>query len=214
MNMTSAGPIRPNTYHNDDNEDDDDDDTWDSGEELDDPADQDFMGDDAPFASPMLTKRKRKAIAVSMRMRKDHKAPAKVLTELSSIYPHRSDSVPAFDGIQEICGRAILKIQTYGSQHTYRLTFLSNTVAPRRGLQKKSSRKISQYFDDETLNSPVTSEASSNVVSKRQRYSSDENALLKKLKDGEYRSWKDIARHFPGRKIQALQSHYFAKLKD
>ncbi|KAJ5343366.1 uncharacterized protein N7506_003190 [Penicillium brevicompactum] len=44
-------------------------------------------------------------------------------------------------------------------------------------------------------------------------YTSDENALLVRLKEKEAMSWSEITTHFPGRNMSSLQVHYSTKLR-
>lgn len=59
-----------------------------------------------------------------------------------------------------------------------------------------------------------TSIASPVVTSgKRKSYSSEENALIVRLKEREGMSWTEIADHFPDRSVPSLQVHYSTKLR-
>ncbi|EKV04532.1 hypothetical protein PDIG_88800 [Penicillium digitatum PHI26] len=49
--------------------------------------------------------------------------------------------------------------------------------------------------------------------SKSSTYTSDENALLVRLKEKEAMSWSEITTHFPGRNMSSLQVHYSTKLR-
>ncbi|KAA8642629.1 uncharacterized protein ATNIH1004_011574 [Aspergillus tanneri] len=51
------------------------------------------------------------------------------------------------------------------------------------------------------------------IPGKQRPYSSDENALLVRLKEREGMPWAAIAKHFPDRQATALQVHYSTKLR-
>lgn len=46
------------------------------------------------------------------------------------------------------------------------------------------------------------------------KYTKEDNALLKRLKDVEGKEWSEIEQHFPGRSLGSLQVHWCTKLKE
>ncbi|KAJ6021253.1 hypothetical protein N7540_006757 [Penicillium herquei] len=51
------------------------------------------------------------------------------------------------------------------------------------------------------------------ISGKQRQYTSDENALLVRLKEKEAISWSEITTHFPSRNMSSLQVHYSTKLR-
>lgn len=51
------------------------------------------------------------------------------------------------------------------------------------------------------------------IPGKLKPYTSDENALLVRLKEKKAMSWSEITTHFPGRNMSSLQVHYSTKLR-
>jgi hypothetical protein len=102
-----------------------------------------------------------------------------------------SDTVPCNCSlaIQEVRGRAILTVESSGLKPAYYLTFVPDA-------------------------SPMLSQTPPADTSGKQRpYTSDENALLVRLKEREGMSWAEIAAHFPERSASSLQVHYSTKLR-
>jgi hypothetical protein len=102
-----------------------------------------------------------------------------------------SDPVPCNCSlaIQEVRGRAILTVESSGLKPAYYLTFVPDA-------------------------SPMLSQTPPADTSGKQRpYTSDENALLVRLKEREGMSWAEIAAHFPERSASSLQVHYSTKLR-
>ncbi|KAJ5644219.1 uncharacterized protein N7484_006726 [Penicillium longicatenatum] len=82
------------------------------------------------------------------------------------------------------------------------------TIEPNSGL------KPAYFFTFVPDPSPMLSQPHTAVVPGKQRpYTSDENALLVRLKEKEAMSWSEIASHFPGRNMSSLQVHYSTKLR-
>jgi hypothetical protein len=94
------------------------------------------------------------------------------------------------DAIQGVRGRAILTVDTNsGLKPAYFFTFVPDP-------------------------SPMLSQPHTAVNSGKLRpYTSDENALLVRLKEKEAMSWSEITTHFPGRTMSSLQVHYSTKLR-
>ncbi|KAB8067349.1 hypothetical protein BDV29DRAFT_186331 [Aspergillus leporis] len=102
-----------------------------------------------------------------------------------------SDPVPCNCSlaIQEVRGRAILTVESTGLKPAYYLTFVPDA-------------------------SPMLSQTPPADSSGKQRpYTSDENALLVRLKEREGMPWAEIAAHFPERSASSLQVHYSTKLR-
>ncbi|KUM57195.1 hypothetical protein ACN42_g9996 [Penicillium freii] len=59
----------------------------------------------------------------------------------------------------------------------------------------------------------MLSRAHTAVIPGKYTYTSDENALLVRLKEKEAMSWSEITTHFPGRNMSSLQVHYSTKLR-
>lgn len=93
-----------------------------------------------------------------------------------------SDPVPCNCSltIQEIRGRAILTIESSGLKPAYYLTFIPNTIP-----------MLPQ--------TPPT-----NTSGKQRPYTSDENALLVRLKEREGMLWAEIATYFPEQSASSL----------
>ncbi|KAJ6126123.1 hypothetical protein N7471_010616 [Penicillium samsonianum] len=115
----------------------------------------------------------------------------------SSIRP-LSDPSESFVPISSHCSGAI-----QGVRGSAILTVESNT-----GL------KPAYFFTFVPDPGPMLSRPNTAVISgKPRRYTSDENALLVRLKEKEAMSWPEITTHFPGRNMSSLQVHYSTKLR-
>ncbi|KAB8254130.1 hypothetical protein BDV32DRAFT_155524 [Aspergillus pseudonomiae] len=102
-----------------------------------------------------------------------------------------SDPVPCHRSraIHEVRGRAILTVESSGLRPAYYFTFVPDA-------------------------SPMLAQAPPLDTSGKQRpYTSEENALLVRLKERETMSWAEIAAHFPERSVSSLQVHYSTKLR-
>ncbi|KAB8077633.1 hypothetical protein BDV29DRAFT_188517 [Aspergillus leporis] len=64
-----------------------------------------------------------------------------------------------------------------------------------------------------TANPMLTQTPSADTSGKQKPYTSDENALLVRLKEREGMPWAEIAAHFPERSASSLQVHYSTKLR-
>ena len=107
---------------------------------------------------------------------------------------------------QNILGRTILTVQSDGSKPAYLFTFM-----PEPGQLLSSRDPHPHYKEHDQLKSvgpPV------NISGKPQLYSSEDNALLVRLKEQEGMSWSEIAQNFPGRNVSSLQVHYSTKLRN
>ncbi|KAF4252129.1 hypothetical protein KXV95_005456 [Aspergillus fumigatus] len=91
--------------------------------------------------------------------------------------------------VHEVRGRAILTVESSGQKPAYYFTFVPD-VQPL--LSQKPAAEIS---------------------GKQGPYTSDENALLVRLKEREGMPWAEIAAHFPKRSTSSLQVHYSTKLR-
>ncbi|KAI1829038.1 hypothetical protein DTO027I6_10119 [Penicillium roqueforti] len=100
------------------------------------------------------------------------------------ISPHRSGA------IQRLHGSAILTVESNtGLKPAYFFTFVPDP-------------------------SPMLPPAHTAVIPPlKHTYTSDENALLVRLREKEKMSWSEITTHFPGRKMSSLQVHYSTKLR-
>jgi hypothetical protein len=102
-----------------------------------------------------------------------------------------SDPVPCdcSRAMHEVHGRAILTVESSGQKPAYYLTFVPDA-------------------------SPMlTQTPSADTSGKQKPYTSDENALLVRLKEREGMPWAEIAAHFPERSASSLQVHYSTKLR-
>jgi hypothetical protein len=91
--------------------------------------------------------------------------------------------------IHEVRGRAILTVESSGQKPAYYFTFVPD-----------ANLTLSQTTPAETSG-------------KQGPYTSDENALLVRLKEREGMPWAEVAAHFPGRSAASLQVHYSTKLR-
>jgi hypothetical protein len=91
--------------------------------------------------------------------------------------------------MHEVHGRAILTVESSGQKPAYYLTFFPD-----------ASPMLTQTPLADTLG-------------KQKPYTSDENALLVRLKEREGMPWAEIAAHFPERSAPSLQVHYSTKLR-
>ncbi|RAK98702.1 SANT/Myb-like DNA-binding domain-containing protein [Aspergillus ibericus CBS 121593] len=90
----------------------------------------------------------------------------------------------------EIRGKALLTVASdSGLKTAYFFTFVPDTSS--------------------TVHQPP----STGISGKQRPYTSDENALLVRLKEREAMSWSEIADHFPDRNVSSLQVHYSTKLR-
>lgn len=106
---------------------------------------------------------------------------------------------------RNILGRAILTVQSDGSKPAYFFTFMPET-AP----SPLPDGSPSRHSRDDRLTSLGSSVTSSG---KQRLYSSEENALLVRLKEREGMSWAEIAEYFPDRSASSIQVHYSTKLR-
>ena len=107
---------------------------------------------------------------------------------------------------QNILGSAILTVQSDGSEPAYLFTFM-----PGPG-QILSSHDPHHHCEKHHRSKSVRPLV--NISGKPQLYSSEDNALLVRLKEREGMSWSEIAQHFPGRNVSSLQVHYSTKLRN
>ena len=107
---------------------------------------------------------------------------------------------------QNILGNAILTVQSNGSEPAYFFTFM-----PEPG-QILSSQDPHHHCKKHDRSKSVRPPA--NISRKPWLYSSEDNALLTRLKEQEGMSWLEIAQHFPGRNVSSLQVHYSTKLRN
>jgi hypothetical protein len=91
--------------------------------------------------------------------------------------------------IHAVCGRAILTVESNGEKPAYYFTFVPD-----------ASPMLTQTPPADTLG-------------KQRPYTSEENALLVRLKEREGMPWAEIAAHFPERTASSLQVHYSTKLR-
>ncbi|KAE8162660.1 hypothetical protein BDV40DRAFT_157250 [Aspergillus tamarii] len=102
-----------------------------------------------------------------------------------------SDPVPCHcsRAIHEVSGRAMLTVESSGLRPAYYFTFVPDA-------------------------SPILAQTPPVDTSGKQRpYTSEENALLVRLKERERMSWAEIAAHFPERSASSLQVHYSTRLR-
>ncbi|PIG69412.1 hypothetical protein AARAC_011977 [Aspergillus arachidicola] len=100
-----------------------------------------------------------------------------------------SDPVLCHRVIHEVRGRAILTVESSGLRPAYYFTFVPD-----------ASPILAQTPPVDTLG-------------KQRLYTSEENAMLVRLKERERMSWAEIAAHFPERSASSLQVHYSTKLR-
>ncbi|KAJ6027970.1 hypothetical protein N7540_003546 [Penicillium herquei] len=111
---------------------------------------------------------------------------------------------------QDIIGQAILTIETLGIEPTYHFTFMPNNP----GLMSHvPMRRLCDSDGPAGATKRTTRGSSVRGKRNRQSYSIDEDRLLVELKEQKNLTWKEITRHFPGRKSSSLQVHYSTKLK-
>ncbi|KAJ6070559.1 hypothetical protein N7467_011878 [Penicillium canescens] len=113
---------------------------------------------------------------------------------------------------RDIVGRAILTIETQGSEPTFFFTLVPDNVCSTSYVAAHSPPHNSEKAG-RVLKRSLSINRSTRGKSKCQPYSTDENNLLVKLKEEGRLTWKEIADHFPGRKLSALQVHYSTKLR-
>ncbi|KAJ6104865.1 hypothetical protein N7486_003554 [Penicillium sp. IBT 16267x] len=81
-------------------------------------------------------------------------------------------------------------------------------------VESNSGLKPAYFFTFVPDPSPMQSRPHTAVIpGKLRQYTSDENALLVRLKEKEAMSWSEITAHFPGRNMSSLQVHYSTKLR-
>ncbi|RAK96548.1 SANT/Myb-like DNA-binding domain-containing protein [Aspergillus ibericus CBS 121593] len=81
-------------------------------------------------------------------------------------------------------------------------------------VESSSGLKPAYYFTFVPDTSPILSRPNmADTPGKQKPYSSDENALLVRLKEREGLSWSEIAKQFPERNMSSLQVHYSTKLR-
>lgn len=81
-------------------------------------------------------------------------------------------------------------------------------------VESNSGLKPAYFFTFVPDPSPMLSRPHTAVIpGKHSTYTSDENALLVRMKEKEAMSWSEITAHFPGRNMSSLQVHYSTKLR-
>ncbi|KAJ5927164.1 hypothetical protein N7516_008937 [Penicillium verrucosum] len=80
-------------------------------------------------------------------------------------------------------------------------------------LESNTGLKPAYFFTFVPDPSPMLPRAHTAVIPGKHTYTSDENALLVRLKEKEAMSWSEITTHFPGRNMSSLQVHYSTKLR-
>jgi len=80
-------------------------------------------------------------------------------------------------------------------------------------VESNTGLKPAYFFTFVPDPSPMLSQAHTAVIPGKHTYTSDENALLVRLKEKEAMSWPEITTHFPGRNMSSLQVHYSTKLR-
>ncbi|KAL2812774.1 hypothetical protein BDW59DRAFT_167736 [Aspergillus cavernicola] len=81
-------------------------------------------------------------------------------------------------------------------------------------VNSNSGLKPAYYLTFVPDTSPMLSRPpTADIPGKPKPYSSDENALLVRLKEREAMPWSEITAHFPGRNALSLQVHYSTKLR-
>lgn len=112
---------------------------------------------------------------------------------------------------RDIVGRAILTIETEGSEPTFFFTLVPDNI-PRISYPAAHSPHNSEKAGV-VLKPSKSVSRSTRGKSKRRPYSTDENNLLVKLKEERKLTWKEITDYFPDRASSSLQVHYSTKLK-
>ncbi|KAE8410149.1 hypothetical protein BDV36DRAFT_289807 [Aspergillus pseudocaelatus] len=101
------------------------------------------------------------------------------------------------------------RLRNRGSGNDYRDPEVSIPDATRQRPKEKPKSKMKPLHA-----SPMLAQAPPVDTSGKQRpYTSEENALLVRLKERERMSWAEIAAHFPERSASSLQVHYSTKLR-
>lgn len=114
---------------------------------------------------------------------------------------------------RDIVGRAILTIETQGSEPTFFFTLVPDNVPSISSRVAAHSPPYNSVKTGGGLKPSVSVSRSSRGKSKRRAYSTDENNLLVKLKEERKLTWKEITDYFPDRASASLQVHYSTKLK-
>ncbi|KAJ5461056.1 uncharacterized protein N7458_002608 [Penicillium daleae] len=146
-------------------------------------------------------------------------------SELSDVHPSRTapyypsdtsfgSSTQHYES-RDIVGRAILTIETQGSEPTFFFTLVPDNVPSISYVAAHSPPHNSEKAGG-VLKPSMSVNRSTRATrgkSKRRTYSTDENNLLVKLREERKLTWKEITDYFPGRASSALQVHYSTKLK-
>ncbi|KAG2004123.1 hypothetical protein GB937_009140 [Aspergillus fischeri] len=131
------------------------------------------------YAFTAVTSRNPRVNVDTLNPKKKSKPPAKSLRQSLG----GSDPVPCdcSRAMHEVHGRAILTVESSGQKPAYYLTFVPDS-------------------------SPMLTQTPSVDTSGKQKpYTSDENALLVRLKEREGMPWAETAAHFPERSASSLQ---------
>ncbi|KAI2785625.1 hypothetical protein POX_h09381 [Penicillium oxalicum] len=112
---------------------------------------------------------------------------------------------------RDIVGRAILTIETQGSETTFFFTLMPDNVRSRTCVP---AQRIPNSFEKPGRISKrsISTARPTRGKGKSQTYSTHEKHLLVELKEQRKLTWKEIADHFPGRTSSALQVYYCTKL--
>lgn len=177
-------------------------DAYESGrsEDVDDSSDEDYMTDTIRTESPH----------VEEPVKEKHGPPSTT----ASYYPSETSfasSTPHCGESRDIVGRAILTIETRGSEPTFFFTLVPDNV--RSAYVPAHSPPRSSEKAGRVLKRSTSTSRSTYRKSKCRPYSTSENDLLVRLKEEGRLTWKEIADHFPGRELSALQVHYSTKLR-
>ncbi|OJJ82567.1 uncharacterized protein ASPGLDRAFT_49369 [Aspergillus glaucus CBS 516.65] len=107
---------------------------------------------------------------------------------------------------QNILGRAIFTVQSDGLKPAYFFTFMPEPVLV--PFPQDPHHRCGKHDRSKSVGPPP------NILGKPRLYSSENNALLVRLKEREGMSWSEIAQHFPGQNVSSLQVHYSTKLQN
>ncbi|KAJ5456036.1 uncharacterized protein N7458_004300 [Penicillium daleae] len=171
-----------------------------SSEDVDDSSDEDFTTDTIPA----------ELLNAENSVEENHGPPSPT----APCYPNDTSfgSSTSYYESRDIVGRAILTIETQGSEPTFFFTLMpdnfpsiSYVAAPN---PPHNSEKAGGVLKPSTSISRPT-----RGKNKRRTYSTDENNLLVKLKEERKLTWKEITDYFPGRASTSLQVHYSTKLR-
>ncbi|KAH8695694.1 hypothetical protein BGW36DRAFT_409194 [Talaromyces proteolyticus] len=121
-----------------------------------------------------------------------------------------ADEPTAMSDFQTIDIEGLFTREQTPSGYTWKCTFREDKSSP----SSSGASPITAHNTSPGTKRPACSSGRISRRVKRVKYTHKEDALIIDLKERQKLTWPEIAKHLPGRTINALQVHYFTELKD